>query len=173
MMMDFDIPGNVPAEPEIKKSQPKLSYGLAKSKKEEAPVVVEHTPASNYGGTVVLHDHGNETMLDDQVSEVLMDMKLNAHLIRLSTNEIVPIKGTLFQLGSDYEYSDYQVRNNKTVSSTHARIIVRQKEYYILDMNSKNHTYVDDKVIPSMVETKLNHGTRVRLGSEKFVFNLY
>ena len=112
-------------------------------------------------------------MLDDQVSEVLMDMKLNAHLIRLSTNEIVPIKGTLFQLGSDYEYSDYQVRNNKTVSSTHARIIVRQKEYYILDMNSKNHTYVDDKVIPSMVETKLNHGTRVRLGSEKFVFNLY
>ena len=130
-------------------------------------------PVNSYGGTVVLHDQGNETMLEEQVMDIPVNVKMVAHLIRVSNNEIIPIKGTVFQIGSDYEYSDYQISNNKTVGDTHARIVMRQNEYYIKDINSKNHTYVDDKVIPSMVETKLNHGSRVRLGSERFVFHLY
>jgi len=166
----FAIPGAspVPAEP-MARRQP-----VAPKHEVPAPVFDRpNIPSTNYAGTVVLRDEGNETMLEQQISSIPVSMKMNAHLVRESNNEIIPIKGTVFQIGSDYEYSDYQISNNKTVGDTHARIIVHQNEYYIKDINSKNRTYVDDKAIPSMVETKLNHGSRVRLGTERFVFQLY
>ena len=169
----FDIPGADVGEHVSDESKPKRYPAVSKSRKVDEVVEKSSIPVNSYGGTVVLHDQGNETMLEEQVMDIPVNVKTVAHLIRVSNNEIIPIKGTVFQIGSDYEYSDYQISNNKTVGDTHARIVMRQNEYYIKDINSKNHTYVDDKVIPSMVETKLNHGSRVLLGSERFVFHLY
>lgn len=116
---------------------------------------------------------GNETVLEVRGNGVPANVQMNAHLIRENTGEIVYIKGTIFQIGSDYEYSDYHISDNRSVADTHARIILHRNEYYIKDINSKNHTYVDGKVIPGMVEVKLNHGSKVRLGTESFVFELY
>ena len=43
----------------------------------------------------------------------------------------------------------------------------------LVDTNSTNHTYVNGGMIQSNVETKLSHGTKIRLANEDFEFRLY
>jgi len=146
---------------------------LSKNERSEGHVTPSIVSVKKHRGTLTMHDDGMATVFDNQSSGNLADFKKNAHLIRLNNNEVIPIKGTIFQLGSDYEYSDYHIKYNRTVGGTHARIITHHNAYFIKDINSKNHTYVDDQVIPSMEEIKLHHGSRIRLGTERFVFKLY
>ena len=44
------------------------------------------------------------------------------------------------------------------------------EEYSIIDMNSTNHTYINNQMIQSGVEVKLNDGDKVKLGNEEFEF---
>lgn len=184
---DFEIPGSG-AKPEPREKRPvetpkkeQVSGGSMFRQSHSTPVQKTGgnfydqigSSSHNYGGTVIMHEESNETVLEKSSHEVPASVTFRAHLVRESNNEMIPVKGTVFQIGSDYEYSDYHVSNNKTVSATHARIIMRRNEYYIKDNNSRNHTYVNDLMIPSMEDIKLEHGTRIRMGSERFIFKLY
>ena len=56
---------------------------------------------------------------------------------------------------------------------SHANILNRDGEYYIVDTNSTNHTYVNGVMIRSNVETKLTHGAKITLANESFEFLTY
>lgn len=68
---------------------------------------------------------------------------------------------------------DYFVADNTAVSRSHANIISREGEFFIVDTNSKNHTYVNGTMIQSNAETKIVHGDKIRLANEDFEFKLY
>ena len=65
----------------------------------------------------------------------------------------------------------YFVTNNIAVSRSHADIITRGTLYFVMDLNSKNHTYINNQEIPIHCEVEIHDGDRLKLGNEEFVFN--
>ena len=92
------------------------------------------------------------------------------YLIRLKNNERILINKPRYRLGKEKSYVDYFIGDNAAVSRSHADIVTNGEEYSIIDMNSTNHTYVNNQMIQSGVEVKLNDGDKVKLGNEEFEF---
>ncbi len=90
------------------------------------------------------------------------------YLIRISTGEKISANKPVFRIGKDPLSVNYCVINNGAVSRKHADIITRGDRYYILDHNSTNGTYVNEKMISSDIETEIYSGSTIRLGNEEF-----
>jgi len=115
------------------------------------------------GETTVLSEFGNSGQIN----------AMSAYIIRQSTNERVMIRKPVFKLGKEQSFVDYCIMNNPTVSRSHANILRKGDDYFIIDMNSKNHTYVNGTMIPSGQEIKLEHGSQIALSNEYFEFYLH
>lgn len=136
-----------------------------------APSVPQGNPTS-FGETTVLGGGGaigETTVLGASSSQV----QVQPHLIRTKNNERINLDKPVFRIGKERSYVDYFVSDNTAVSRSHANIISRDGQYYIVDTNSTNHTYVNGGMIQSNVETPLSDGARIRLANEDFEFRLY
>ena len=67
----------------------------------------------------------------------------------------------------------YFIGDNTAISRGHANIVDHNGEFFVVDTNSTNHTYVNGAMIQSGVETKLSHGDKIRLANEDFEFRMY
>ena len=126
----------------------------------------------NFGETTVLGGGatiGETTVLGSGAPNV----QVHPHLIRTKNNERIDISKPVFRIGKERSYVDYFIGDNTAVSRSHANIVSRDGEYFIVDTNSTNHTYVNGGVILSNSETKLSNGTKIRLANEEFEFRLY
>lgn len=130
------------------------------------------TMPMNFGETTVLGGGatiGETTVLGSGAPNV----QVHPHLIRTKNNERIDISKPVFRIGKERSYVDYFIGDNTAVSRSHANIVSRDGEYFIVDTNSTNHTYVNGGVILSNSETKLSNGTKIRLANEEFEFRLY
>lgn len=93
-------------------------------------------------------------------------------LYRILTNERISINKPVFRIGKEKSYVDFFVSNNNAVSRSHADIVTRGNRFYIMDLNSKNHTYIDGQIIPVRCEIEIFNGCRVKLANEEFVFEI-
>lgn len=123
----------------------------------------------DFGDTVYLEEEGYEetTYLEDEKVENNLP-----YLMRRTTKEKVFIDRDFFKIGQDAIYADYCIKN-PAVSHKHACIIKRENEYFIVDTNSKNHTYINGRKIQSNTEAKLEHGVKINFAKEEFEFYLY
>ena len=94
-----------------------------------------------------------------------------AKLVRLRDQKPVRITKKQFTIGKAKEGIDYCVDGNPAVSRRHAEIVFRDGGFYIVDTNSTNHVYVDDRMIPPGMPVRITDGTRIRLGNEMFQFS--
>lgn len=124
----------------------------------------------NFGETTVL-GAGN-AIGETTVLGATPDTKVQPYLVRLKNNEKINIDKPVFRIGKERSYVDYFIADNSAISRSHANIISKGGEYFIVDTNSTNHTYVNGVMINSNVETKLTHKTRLRLANEEFELNL-
>ncbi len=124
----------------------------------------------NFGETTVLGGTIGETTVLGVTAE---SSRRDPHLIRTKNNERIPLNKPVFRIGKERSYVDYFVSDNTAVSRSHANIINRNGVFFVVDTNSTNHTYVNGGMIQSNVETKLAHGTKIRLANEEFEFRLY
>ena len=131
----------------------------------------QYAPAPAVPGTVILDAMENEgTIILDDPEGVTREPK--GVLIHKKTRMQVVIDKDEFRLGRNPNYADYTVSGGGAVSSAHAKIIRRNGEFYVVDTNSSNHTYINGSMIPSMVEKPLKAGDRLRLANEEFEFTL-
>lgn len=65
-----------------------------------------------------------------------------------------------------------QQNMNIAVSRSHADIITRGNKYFVKDLNSKNHTYINNQELPIHMEVEVHDGDRLKLGNEEFIFNI-
>ena len=63
------------------------------------------------------------------------------------------------------------MQENKAVGRSHADIITRGQRYYVMDLNSKNRTFINGQAIPSQQEMEIMDGDCVRLANEEFIFH--
>ena len=95
------------------------------------------------------------------------------HLIRKKNNEKISLNKPVFRVGKERSYVDYFIGDNTAISRSHANFITREGEYFVVDTNSTNHTFVNGTMINSNEEIKINHGDTIRLANEDFDFKLY
>ncbi len=112
---------------------------------------------------------------EEDGTALLMNNEVSIHfpsLYRILTEETIRINKPVFRIGKEKSYVDYFVTNNIAVSRSHADIITRSGRYFVKDLNSKNHTYINKQEIPVLCEVEIHDGDSLTLGNEEFVFNV-
>ena len=99
-------------------------------------------------------------------------VKKTACLIRVKNHERVFINKPVTTIGRDEDNLGCNVHDNTAVGHRHANIIQRDDSYFIMDLNSVNHTYLNGIVIQSGAEMKLSDGDNIILADEKFLFKI-
>ena len=128
--------------------------------------------------TGLLNDYDEEAtgLLIDEEATGLLDLKevrVNyAKMRRISTDDIFEINKEDFRIGKERSYSDYCVLDNNMVSRKHAQIITRAGNYYILDLGSKNGTYVNGNLIAANEEYEIHDMDIIKLANEEFEFRV-
>lgn len=82
---------------------------------------------------------------------------LRLRSINLGTQRIVVIDRVDFLIGSGAE-CNLVLDNDKTISHEHCRILYKNFKHYIIDLDSKNHTYLNGKIVPAMKECEITIG---------------
>lgn len=136
------------------------------------PRQVPQGQAANFGETTVL---GGGTIGETTVLTAAQNPNkmIAPHLIRKKNNEKISLNKPVFRVGKERSYVDYFIGDNTAISRSHANFITREGEYFVVDTNSTNHTFVNGTMIQSNVETAITHGDTIRLANEDFKFELY
>lgn len=74
-----------------------------------------------------------------------------------------------FKIGRLLEFVDY-ASDNKAVGKIHAEIRKINSEYYIMDLNSKNGTYINDKRLEVNELYKIKENDSIKLANSSYVF---
>lgn len=121
--------------------------------------------------TGLLTNSGDE----EEATGLLVENNANVRfptLFRVLNEETISINKPVFRLGKERSYVDYFVTNNIAVSRSHADIITRGNKYFVKDLNSKNHTYINNQELPIHMEVEIHDGDRLKLGNEEFIFSV-
>lgn len=95
------------------------------------------------------------------------DKKAEAYLIRCATNEKISLLKDNFVIGKGTE-ADYKIEGNAAISRKHICVRKTGDDYLLEDLNSSNHTYVDEVMVNDTV--KIHSGQLVKLADEAFAF---
>lgn len=122
---------------------------------------------------LLIDEEATGLLIEDEEETTLLELERQIHfpsLFRVLTEENISINKPVFRLGKERSYADYFVSNNNAVSRSHADIITRGERVFVIDLNSKNKTYINDQPIPVQQEIEIFNGDRLRLANEEFVF---
>ena len=137
-------------------------------------VIGREGATADFGTTVFLNQDDN----DSSVTVIMgagtnTEPQIRPHLIRKKNNERIPIQQNVFRMGRNQDFNDYVIIGNEFVGNTHCHILVKGEEYFIIDDNSKNHTFVNGVMVMPGTEVKLMHGQTITLADEEFEFRLF
>lgn len=141
------------------------------------PPVAPAAPPINYGGgvgTSVLGSGSNETtVLSGGSNETTVLSADYGTLTRISTGEKVTINKERFAIGRERGRVDYCISDNTAVGRTHAIIVNRGGNAYVVDQNSRNCTYVNDVRAGANQEVKIKSGDKITFADEAFTYNAH
>lgn len=124
-----------------------------------------------YEATGLLFEESNETALLIENTSIEPEIHYPT-IVRVLTDEQISINKPVFRIGKERSYVDYSVVNNIAVSRSHIDIITRGERYFVIDLNSKNHTYINEEIIPVQCEVEIHDGDNLRLANEEFIFHI-
>ena len=96
-----------------------------------------------------------------------------AYLIDDNENygEKIIINKDTFVIGRLKSVVDYEI-TNKTVGKTHAKFIKQDNKYYLVDLESKNGTYINStKLMPNSLY-EVEDGASIVFSNVKYTFNI-
>lgn len=130
------------------------------------------------GETVLVSDaeQSEETNLlngdNSQDSTIYIEQAEPLHgiLVRVKTQERARVDKDEFRIGKNPRDADYCVYDNPSVSRHHAKIVRKEGCFFIIDEDSKNHTYVNHRMIEPGISVPLEQQTQIRMANEDFLF---
>ena len=97
---------------------------------------------------------------------------MEGYLIHTAKNQKILIgQRTSLLIGSLRQSCDYCIENT-AVSRIHAEIVRRDQNYYLKDLRSRNHTFLNGAELMSNEERLLKDGDVILFADEKFTFEL-
>ena len=126
-------------------------------------------------GTSVLGGGSNETTVlsgggSNETTVLSADY---GTLTRISSGEKVKISKDRFAIGRERGRVDYCISDNTAVGRTHAVIVNRGGNAYVIDQNSRNCTYVNDVRAGANQEVKIKSGDKITFADEAFTYNAH
>ena len=101
----------------------------------------------------------------DEDATVFAPFKVRCLILeRVKTGKQIKVDSGEFTIGKQTE-NDYVIKDNPMISRKHARTYQRDGNFWLEDLNSLNHTFVNDKVISEPV--KLIPGMKFRLSLDE------
>lgn len=175
---DMDIPGASPRPPKPSAPAPAPTPApVQQEKRTPAPAQAAAPspvlPPNNH--TVYFEpesDVGTRTVMLDESTVRPHGV---AKLIRKKNQEEIPIKvkNGAFRIGhSTSSPLEYRITDNPYIGGFHAQIIFKDEQYYLMDMNSTNGTYLDGERIYINQEKLLVSGQKIKLANEEFEFEI-
>ncbi|MEG2928205.1 MAG: FHA domain-containing protein [Oscillospiraceae bacterium] len=125
---------------------------------------------------LLVDDDLTTDILDDEGTALLDENEGNMEeanwpkIERVQSDEIISINKSVFRIGKERSCVDFFVSNNNAISRSHADIITREQRYYVTDLNSKNHTYINGKIVPINCEIEIFNGDKLKFANEEFIF---
>lgn len=127
-------------------------------------VTYDYGSAGQFSG-LDIGQGGETTVLREQVSGACYP-----RLVRSVTGDEVVINKPVFRIGKERSYVDYFIFDNGAISRSHADIITRGDRFFVVDLNSKNRTFINNRVLPVNYEVEILNGDILKLANEEFVF---
>lgn len=120
----------------------------------------------------LIEDDSDIDFFSRQSSSVAQNYTINTPILkRLSTSENIYVNKPIFRVGKDRNIVDLYV-NNPAISRSHADIIMKNNKFYIVDLKSKNKTYVNGEVLIPNQEKEIFNDDLLTLANEEFVFKI-
>lgn len=110
-----------------------------------------------------------QNLENEDLTVLLQPRAMQGFIYRKGTEEKTKINRDIFVIGKAKD-CDYTIDNNMTISRHHVQIQKKMDGYYLKDLGSLNHTFVDNKQIED--EVLLKNGTTFCLSNEEFVFEM-
>ncbi|THE12426.1 FHA domain-containing protein [Bacillus timonensis] len=89
-----------------------------------------------------------------------------------ATQEKIMVSKKVFKIGRDPQQTDYTSKN-KVVGRVHAELITENGEYFIVDKESRNGSYVNGIKLVPQNKVKIKHEDKIKLANEEFEFRLF
>ncbi|MDR4889946.1 DUF6382 domain-containing protein [Fredinandcohnia sp. QZ13] len=89
-----------------------------------------------------------------------------------ATQEKIMVSRKVFKIGRDPQQTDYTSKN-KVVGRVHAELITENGEYFIVDKESRNGSYVNGVKLVPKNKVKIKHEDKIKLANEEFEFRLF
>ena len=163
----------------------KFQSGLASlkgGKKQEAPVdnesvrqqEADNSKVVNKQGTTVLN--ANNQQYPRNIGTTVLNTNNNSYnspgttvlkqnmiqkqffLVRIKNNQKFYVNKDVVRIGRDEPNIDINISDNTAVGHRHANIVKKENGYYLIDLNSKNYTYINNVMLQSGEEKLLCNG---------------
>ena len=133
-----------------------------------ADIFIPTPKTKGFESEVLVRDIWDAPVTHDEVDEQAAELPRVGYLVRMRTGEKIPLGNASFTIGKGSS-ADYKIEGNSAISRIHAQISVIGGSYYITDMGSANHTFVDETPVTSTV--KLHDNAVIRMADEDFIFH--
>lgn len=94
-----------------------------------------------------------------------------AWLKELSSAQIRLLKREPMRLGRDEPWDNKAIKQDHTISRKHAEILYEDGAYYLIDIQSKNGTFLNNRLLPHGEKKKLSDGDVIQIGQISFRFS--
>lgn len=174
----FNIPGKKDNADEMKNESQteKVTYTEIERKDSvKEPYAFNVTGGNLDFGSTVYFDEGslNSTVMigkndtaDKRVKQIVPKLR------RVRTDTEVIIDKNPLKIGKQQDYVDYCIADNPAISGCHAFIYSQGNEFFIKDMSSTNHVYINGKMIESNKLIPIRNADIIKLANEDFEFSL-
>ena len=155
---------------------PQGNGGFAPVSPAVAPRVTPVAAPTAAGGaeTSVLSSGGNETtVLSSGGNETtVLGGKPYAKLTRKSNNEMIQVSAPTFVIGKERRKVNYCIEDNSTISRSHAQIMKNGSNVCVMDLGSKNGTFVNGVKCANGESVTVRNGDKITLSDEDFIITL-
>lgn len=116
-----------------------------------------------------------ENEMDEEERTIMLSDFVNVKQVRLlpvldNTYEMIRIEAFPFFVGKLKTHIDVHIPS-PAISRFHAKIIKEENEYYIVDLNSTNGTFVNGEMVESYQKRKIEHGNKISFANIDYIFN--
>lgn len=132
---------------------------------------IMYSQSEDSGTTLLMaDDDGGTTLLSENASMGGGQNTPRAYLKRLKTGEEYSIISNETTIGKSTE-NNICLSDNNTISRHHAKIIYSPMDgFSFIDLNSSNHSYINNAIVGANFPVRLQNGIRIRLSNEDFEF---
>lgn len=155
---------SVPLTPDpisVQPAQPSTVYDISPSAYASSPSVVVSTQEDSFGKTVRI----NRSKGPNQY-------RMPAELLCVAFNQTVQINKVPYRIGRNPNGTDLCISDNDAISGHHAEITHQDGGYYITDLCSTNHTFLDGEELIGNVPHLLSNGMKIVIADEELIFTI-